>query len=99
MARPESSAHPTRTREEADISAKFEGMLISLSILYQPFHHYFFTGSAMERVEETPIPGPSTLLTGPTRYEVDGPSLNEISTEKSKGMLTSLSVLYQPFHH
>ena len=53
----------------------------------------------MERVEETPIPGPSTLSAGPTRYEVDGPSLNEITTEKTKGMLISLSILYQPFHH
>ena len=53
----------------------------------------------MERVEETPIPGPSTLLTEPMRNEVDGLSLNEISTEKTKGMLISLSILYQPFHH
>ena len=53
----------------------------------------------MERDEETPIPGPSNLLTEPTRYEVDGPSLNEITTEKAKGMLISLSILYQPFHH
>ena len=53
----------------------------------------------MERVEETPIPGPSALLTEPKRYEVDDPSLNKISTEKAKGMLISLSILYQPFHH
>ena len=53
----------------------------------------------MERDEETPIPGPSNSLTDPTCYEVDDPSLNEISTEKAKGMLISLSILYQPFHH
>ena len=45
MAGPESSAHPTRTREEADISAKFEGMLISR---YPSCINHFITISSQE---------------------------------------------------
>ena len=101
---PTSSADPTRTRDEVfRVIENFEGMLISLlSILYQPFHHQFFTGSAiMARNEETQIPAPSNLLAEPIRTsdKVDDPSLYEDSFEKAKGMLIPLSILYQPFHH